>query len=122
MILLIDLGRDMPAFSEQLEALMQLLAATVPISEAASAGVSYRMLHLGGVAQPFSYGYMGDSVFFALGAEAPAKLVAVTQASAPSLARAPAFIAAYADVAGENEQVVFYASASARRPSWGRLA
>lgn len=108
MILLIDLGKDQPAFAEHLEALIRSGSPALAISEATTADVTYRTFRVPGVRWPLAYGYKGDMLFVTVGTDTPAKLISVLSAASPNLAAAPTFTAAYAEVAGENEQWVLY--------------
>jgi hypothetical protein len=109
MILLIDLGKDQPAFAEHFEALLRLGGEKLAISEATAAGVTYRTFHLPQLAWPVAYGYAGDMLFITAGEDTPARLIAVMAAAAANLTGAGAFATAYAEVSGENEQWVLYA-------------
>lgn len=107
-ILLIDLGKDQPAFARQLDSLVADLAENGPkITEVTVGETSCRVIrapeNAGG---DISFGFKGNVFFIAVGPETVNRFLAQTAATAlPSNAK---FAECWKDVGGRDEQIAFY--------------
>jgi len=103
-----DLGKDRLAFDEHLQALLASIADTAEITDVTLGPIAYKSMPVGPMGSTLAAGYIDDMAFITLGAEMPAKLIALRDAADRSLLNAAEFAAAYKDVMGENEQLSVY--------------
>ena len=108
--LLIDLGKDQPAFAKHLDAL--ILASNAPLQAAKVGQVNCRTLPT--PFGPVTIGYKGAVFFLTVGDQTAAKLLSVKAAT--SLKTDKAFIARRKGVAGDNEQAAFSIDLAKLRP------
>ena len=106
--LLIELGKDRPAFDEHLSTLLKALGADITVGDAIVGDATFKTVRIDPAWPVLTVGYLGDLVFVAVGADVPARLIAVADAADKSLLNAPKFTAAYKDVAGPDEQYAEY--------------
>jgi hypothetical protein len=104
---LIDLGKDKPAFAKHLDAIL-LNTGTAP-SEATIGKVAYKMLPT--PAGTLAFGYIGNVFFLTIGPESPDKLINLPPAG--SLKADKTLQPARRTVGGPNEQFAFYADLTA---------
>ena len=108
---LIDVGKDRTAFEAQVNQLLGSLGKKVKRERATAGSATYELIHLGPAGPPIGYGAVGDVVFFCIGPDTPAQLLQLAPDKA--LKANKKFAACLKEVGGENEQLAFYADATA---------
>lgn len=107
---LIDLGKDRPAFAEHLTKLLNLAGDKLKITRAKVGNVSYQTFPT--PVGPCGLGFVGDLFFASVGEKAPQTIVALLGGKAKPLSAEAGFAAAMKQVAGEQVQAAYYLNVS----------
>jgi len=108
--LLIDLGKDKPAFAKHLAAAAELLKEELPFTDATAGKVTYR-LHKPRKGPEVAYGYLGNVLFVAVGDAAARALVQLP--AGKGLTADKKFAACLKSVGGKDVQLAYYVDVSA---------
>jgi prepilin-type processing-associated H-X9-DG protein len=108
-ILMVDLGKDQPAFQKELDGLIDAVDEEIPVVETRVGEVPCRAIRLGGDGFTIHFGFDETTFFLVTRKDVLATIQAVE--ADKSLATSKEFTAAMKDVGRENLQMAFYADA-----------
>lgn len=110
-VVLIDLGKDRPAFADHLQKLLNLAGERLKITAATAGAVSYQSFDT--PVGPCGMGFAGDIFFASVGAKTPEAVVALIAGKAKCLSADARFADAMKDVASEQVQMAYYVDVAA---------